>query len=337
MNMNGDNDDEFNKYCKNYKYLPSILEARKRIITFGDIHGDFSLLINCLKIAKVINDKNDWIGDDTVVVQVGDQIDSCRPGKFKCTNPNATKNDKNDDVKILKFMTLLNTKAMKHGGYVYSLLGNHEILNVMGQFNYVSYENIVEFENYDKTLPKNMSKINKGIAGRKKAFEKGGELAKFLACTRMTNVIIGNFLFTHSGILPEYLNKLKINNQKDLIKINNFVRKWLLGLIDDSYVSDIILTSNYSMFWNRILGAIPHNVSNDDEKCVKYVDSVLKILNVGHMIIGHTVQENIGINSVCDDKIWKIDIGGSHAFDFLGNRKIQILEILDDKQINILQ
>lgn len=330
--------DEFNKYCKKYKYTPSILPSRKRIITFGDVHGDFKLLINFLKLGKVIDDKHNWIGGDTVVVQVGDQIDLCRPGKkYKCTDPQATKNDYGGDITILFYMTSLNSKAMKHGGYVYSLIGNHEILNVLGQFDYVSYKNLIQFKNYDKSLSNELTDIAKSILGRKKAFQQGNYLANFLACTRMSSVIIGNFLFTHSGILPEYMKDLNINNRDDLISINNFVRKWLLGMIDETYVADIVMTSKHSMFWNRILGAIPYNMSNDNEKCVKYVEPVLKILNVGHMIIGHTVQDDIGINSTCDDGVWKIDIGGSQAFDFLGERKIQILEIIDDKIINIVE
>ena len=45
------------------------------------------------------------------------------------------------------------------------------------------------------------------------------------------------------------------------------------------------------------------------------------------MVVGHTVQSQ-GINSKCDNRIWKVDTGMSDAFG--ENGKIQVLEILDN-------
>ena len=64
--------------CSQYQYIPSILPAVKRIIVIGDIHGDMQMLIKCLEIARLIDKQKKWIGGETIVVQVGDQIDSCR-------------------------------------------------------------------------------------------------------------------------------------------------------------------------------------------------------------------------------------------------------------------
>ena len=59
----------------------------------------------------------------------------------------------------------------------------------------------------------------------------------------------------------------------------------------------------------------------------KSLQKVLNHFKVGSMIVGHTVQEN-GINSKCDNKIWKVDTGMSDAFGPMG--KIQVLEILNN-------
>ena len=96
----------WNAKCSNYPRLPNILPPVRRIIVLGDIHGDYQQLIECLKIGGVINSQKQWIGKDPVVVQVGDQIDSCRyDGINHCHNQHTTKNDRAEDVKILKFLT----------------------------------------------------------------------------------------------------------------------------------------------------------------------------------------------------------------------------------------
>ena len=61
--------------------LPTVLPPVRRIIAIGDIHGDFRALIKCLRLAKLVNERWEWIGGDTVVIQLGDQVDSkCRSG-----------------------------------------------------------------------------------------------------------------------------------------------------------------------------------------------------------------------------------------------------------------
>ena len=66
---------EFNEICEGYEYIPSVLPAVERIIVIGDLHGDWNMTIESLKVAKVIDNNLQWIGGKTHVVQVGDQVD----------------------------------------------------------------------------------------------------------------------------------------------------------------------------------------------------------------------------------------------------------------------
>ncbi|AYV78279.1 MAG: metallophosphatase/phosphoesterase [Edafosvirus sp.] len=340
---------EFLEDCPGYNYLPTILPATRRIVVMGDIHGDYNLLIKLLKMANVIDDDLNWIGEDTHIVQVGDQVDRCRPFNVPCDHELATYNDEASDIKILKLFTELNIKAMVSGGAVISLLGNHEIMNVMGQMNYVSRLGLKEFENYKD--PNNPSLTFKsGLMARKHAFKPGNEYSKFLACTRISAVIIGSNIFVHGGILPQFLKDLDITKNSDLEKINITMRRWLLGKINKKYVDKILNSTDISMFWTRILGAIPHNIGNNDPKCEKYLEPVLKILQVGHMIIGHTPQffaNTLGINSTCGKELWRVDSGSSMAFNHFDKqfeskgiitdaRKAQVLEILNDSEFRII-
>ena len=345
----------YKKYCSKYERIPHILPKAERIIAIGDIHGDMQLTIDCLKLAKVINDDFDWIAEppNTIVVQIGDQVDRCRPTQsLKCDNPEATPFDEDSDIKILEFFTELNKKARSKGGYVISLLGNHEILNVDGNMDYVSYKGIKQFEN--EINPETNEKFKSGLEARKYLFKNGNKYAKFLACTRQTAVIIGSNLFVHAAILPNLARKFKIN------ELNLLIKKWLLGIINNSdkikgigKLSDILFNYEKSPFWPRFLGNLPPNVSIEDETCVDYLVEPLELYNCNNMIIGHTPQpftkNKTGINVTCrfqekeiNKGVWRIDVGSSLGFEKFKNNKIknntkpQILEILNDNEFNII-
>jgi len=51
------------------------------------------------------------------------------------------------------------------------------------------------------------------------------------------------------------------------------------------------------------------------------------------MVVGHTIQE-AGINSACDDRVFRIDVGLSRG---CGNGEPQVLEIVDDKEMRQLR
>ena len=338
----------FSEKCDGYSYLPTILPAVDKIIVIGDLHGDWGLTIRCLKKAKLIDDDLNWIGGDTVVVQVGDQIDRCRPSNYKCDHPLATENDEHSDIKILKLFTNLHKQAVADGGAVYSLFGNHELMNIEGNMNYVSYKGLIGFADYDdgsfKKKYDKLPDVEIGKLARKEAFAPGNKYGKFLGCTRIAAIIIGSFLFVHAGILTT-LKDGKSVSRDTLYDINDRVRQWVLRLINKDYVDQIVGSYGESMFWQRILGTIPPNISNDDPQCIEYVKPILKIFNINGIVIGHTpqfVNNKMGVNGTCDDTLWRIDTGASDAFSKFSNdknimyRKSPVIKILNDKTIKVV-
>lgn len=336
---------EYPNMCPNDKYVPAIIPSVSRIIVFGDIHGDYNLMIEMLTSAKLIqiqNNKITWIGGSTYVVQVGDQVDRCRPmHQMQCNNKMTTPNDEASDIKILELFNDLHHQAIKQGGAVISLLGNHELMNATGQMNYVSYEGLKEFDNYYE----DGKRFAKGIDGRKYAFEPGHKYGKLLGCSRLPAVIIGSNLFVHAGIIDNLIKEIDLRGISDFEDINITVRKWLLGLLDYSYVKDIVNGSKNSMFWTRILGSIPANTPIDHPICANNISNVLKLFNVNGIIVGHTPQSFINsddINGTCSGKVWRVDNGSSAAFNKFDptytstgeraySRRVQYLEIIDDK------
>ena len=120
-----------------------------------------------------------------------------------------------------------------------------------------------------------------GEDARKHAFAPGNELGKFLACTRLSSIIIGSCVFVHAGILKKTMNEIGVKGPNGLYDINRSVRMWLLGKISKDNVSQIVGSFKKSMFWTRVLGSIPAGVNNKDPNCEKYLKPALKLLKVG--------------------------------------------------------
>lgn len=329
--------EEINDFkCPSNLPITGVLPPVDRILVIGDVHGDIDALRNNLKIAgvieiinnttdKFIGESDKWTGKGTVIVQLGDIIDSCRGDDCIITSSK----DKGADFDLLKYMVKLNDKAMNdpNHGAVYSLIGNHEIMNVMGNFNYVSPNNFDKFADLF-----NDTDINKYEA-RKKAFQPGQPIANFLACSKVGALIIGSNLFVHGGITPELAD-----NFSDISKINKILQKWLLNKLENTELNKkILFDSQYSPFWNRLLGKMKSNLSKQNAECIKNVNPILKTYKVGKIFIGHTPKQNIDIT--CDNSLYRVDTALSHAFDKyktpLGKHN-SMVEILNDTEIKII-
>jgi len=287
-----------------------------RIISIGDLHGDFNAMFRALRLAKLVNKKGDWIGGNTYVVQVGDILDCNRGGSHICSSGA-------EEIKILDYFFKLNREAQKEGGSVINILGNHELMNVLGDFRYAS-------EQHTEAMG--------GLKKRYKLFRPGGDIAKKMACYMQPIVKIGNYLFVHGAILPSHLESdIPKKNEEKLQLLVDLVKQYLLGKLSleefkTKYPKEFkIVNPNGEMFWTRELSN-PHNSKN---KCMK-AKSVLEKLGAdkGAIIMGHTVHPKI--TSDCDRRLWKIDVGMSEGFE--SHSKIQVLEILENgKKITVLE
>lgn len=90
--------------------------APTRVVAIGDVHGSFSGLVSVLKAAGLIDAANRWSGGTATLVQTGDLT------------------DRGADVRdVLDLMMALDRDAPKAGGRVEALLGNHEMMNLLGE------------------------------------------------------------------------------------------------------------------------------------------------------------------------------------------------------------
>ena len=347
------------------KQKPTFFPPVQRLIAIGDLHGDLEATILSLQKAKVIspdisNHEKDitkihWTGGKTFVVQLGDQIDRVRPSELyqNLCKPNDPELicDEGNDLKIMCLFDQLDKEAKTHGGRCISIIGNHELMNVDGDFRYVSPKEFSEFGSYfNGSRSHKNTNVPYGYAERKNAFCPGGVLARRIGAYRYAIVQVGSWLFVHGALHPEVAKKYPLS------KINKTISNWLLNIEKESTFPDIqFLYHNendaISPFWSRIYSDHDEFTSNrkkDFYTTLEHVNSVNKTeqhIPAKGMIVGHSPQFMYGKSMNCDMNgyLWRVDVGVSRAFGkheksrFANLRKVQILEILDDtKSIQIL-
>jgi hypothetical protein len=325
-------DNIWNKYCSKYDKQIYIRDKVDRIIVIGDLHGDYSLTISILRSLGIIDVNNNWIGGNTNVVQIGDQLDGLRPDTDN--SEYIATNRKYGDIELFNFFTKLHYKAIVHGGCVISLLGNHELMNTEGDMTYVSENGYNKFRNFMSPLK-----------ARIEAFKRGHKYARVMACTRYPFVFIGSYMFVHAGIIDKFINRYNIDSKEKMNKIGIGIRHWLLNLVHSHKYYDIMTNQIYSPFWLRVLGMLPENLPYEDKKCNMLLHTTMKIFKLNGMIIGHTPQlftNGSRVNATCGDRVIRVDTGMSRSFhnyktDVQKKHPIEILEITNDSNVRVIR
>jgi len=98
------------------------------VVAIGDVHGNFDDFLAILRRTGLVDNANHWTASKTTLVQVGDLLD--RGPKPR---------------EVLNLMMALEKEAAQAGGRVVSLLGNHEMMNIMGDLRYVVPMNYASF------------------------------------------------------------------------------------------------------------------------------------------------------------------------------------------------
>jgi len=268
--------------------MKGIYKIVEKIVVIGDIHADYEVLIAVLKKAGLINDKLEWIGGKTYLVMIGDLVD----GKARVDNWTG-----DSDLKVINFLSKLIKLAKRKGGDVIILLGNHEFMNIRGNFTYSGDNGIREMG---------------GELKRLKYFN--NQFCKFAKkCYLAVN--IGGWIFCHAGIPPEISKKYSIP------KLNTMLQKFLsneMNLHEDNLFFDIISGEN-GILTTREFGF--NNVN------CRRLSTTLMNLHANHMVIGHTVQEKV--NEICNKKLWRVDVGLSRAFGNNSRKNLGFLVIYE--------
>lgn len=236
---------------------PEAHPAPARLVAVGDLHGDPAAALAVLRLAGLVDPDGRWSGGEAWLVQTGDITDR---------GP--------DSRGAIALMRRLVAEAEAAGGRVLPLLGNHEVMNLTGDWRYVSPE---DFAGYG------------GEAARKAAYAPGGQDgAWLLAQDAVANV--GGTVFAHGGVDARWA-RLGVRG------LNATVRAALLG----QGPPDVL--GSDGPLWNRAY------LLADPPAACEELSRALAELGATRMVVGHTTQRTGRIAERCGGRLYGIDTG----------------------------
>ena len=181
----------------------------KRIVAVSDIHGAYDALIATFQEAGVIDDSLAWNGADTHLVITGDLLDRGPESR-----------------RVMDLIIRLEREAIRAGGRVHQLLGNHEVMNLIGDLRYVADEEYAAFsddesveererwyQRFRRSKPADADeqkvrsafdeKAPPGFFGHRRAFRNDGTYGKWLL-EKPLMIVINDTAFVHGGV-PLYV------------------------------------------------------------------------------------------------------------------------------------
>ena len=263
--------------------------AADRIVAIGDLHGDLKAARRAFRLGGAIDSSDHWVGGKLAVVQTGDVLDRG-----------------NEDRDLLAFLDKEQEAAKQAGGALYRLNGNHEVMNVQGDFRYVTEEGLKSYANEPSSGRPGIAELPKEQRGRAEAFLPGGREARELAAFPVV-LMVGDSLFAHGGVEPKHL-------KYGLDRMNREISAWMRG----EAPLPKHLEGEHTTFWTRTYGDSPAA-----EGACASLQRVLTALKSARLVIGHTPQKN-GISFDCDRKLARIDVGLSAHY---GSNPTEVLEI----------
>ncbi|KAJ9527410.1 hypothetical protein QJQ45_025679 [Haematococcus lacustris] len=285
---------------------PTFVTATGRIVAIGDLHGDWNKAIESFRVAGVIkildNDEVVWRGGDTVVVQLGDVLDRG-----------------DNEIAIVKLLRGLDQQAREHGGAVYMLNGNHESLNICGDFRYVTPGAFVESALFAGLTEHDLRDWELLARVRFAVYKPGGPMAMELS-KNPTVLVVNDTVFAHGGLLPSHV-KYGLEN------LNNQVAAWMradkTSETGKAAPPFIAMGDASSVMWNRSLSKERFPTPYERFHACSSLKQALQRLGASRLVVGHTPQLS-GANCECEGAVWRIDVGMSYG---VLNRPVQVLEI----------
>lgn len=176
----------------------------ERVVAVGDVHGAYDALVTTLQKAGVIDERLAWSGGKTHLVSTGDLLDRGA-----------------DSRRVMDLMMRLEHEAERAGGRVHQLMGNHEVMNLIGDLRYVAdgeYASYLDMESADdrdywyqrfrerKPVDSDEASVRwefdekapPGFFGHRRAFSSDGKYGSWLL-SKPFMIVINDTAYAHGG------------------------------------------------------------------------------------------------------------------------------------------
>jgi hypothetical protein len=288
---------------------PCNVLTRERVVAVGDVHGSYDRFVAILAKAGLVDARARWTGGRAVLIQTGDVIDR---------GP--------DSKRALDLLRRLEQEATRAGGRVYALIGNHEVMRMVGDWRYVSAGEFAAFRTgassdlraavleraadqaADRAKEENrkfdddgfraqfMREIPLGYIEMRQAFDAAGEYGKWLRAHPVV-VKVNGVVFMHGGASEEVA-------ARGCEAINETVRRELSAPTPTPEQLPMLLSSSDTgPLWYRGLAQEPEDVF------APKLERILKALDARAIVIGHTTVLPGRIATRFGGRVIQIDTG----------------------------
>jgi len=286
-----------------------------RVVAVGDVHGAYDNFVSVLQMTGIVDDQVRWAGGKAHFVQTGDLLDRGV-----------------DTRKVLDLMMRLEKEAKKAGGRVHALLGNHEVMNMLGDLRYVDPEEYEAFRTpnseklrekfFDRIVERNRERAKVageefdeaalranlekeaplGFVERTQMLSADGEYGRWL---RKRNAVarVNGVVFLHGGLSPEVA-------PLGCKKINKTVRREITGDFAKTRQDPLatLVAGENGPLWYRGLA------QEDETVFAPALEQILLTMDARALVVGHTVTVTGRIQSRFGGRVVMIDAGLAPAY-----------------------
>jgi len=284
------------------------ITTTERVVAIGDVHGGYDQFQAILRAAGLIDNRRRWTGGKAVFVQTGDVLDRGAASR-----------------EALDLLRRMERDASRAGGQVRALLGNHEIMRMLGDLRYVSEGEYAAFSNsssqdlrerfyelvvgnrkaqakeagteFDEEAFRKsfLEQVPLGLVEMQQAFGPDGEYGKWLRAHDVM-VIVNGVGFMHGGASPAVA-------PLGCVSINTRARAELGTVtLGGPGIEESLIAGPEGPLWYR-------GLATDPPMPVEQVDEILQALGVKALVVGHTPTRDNRITVRYGGRVFQIDTG----------------------------
>jgi 3',5'-cyclic AMP phosphodiesterase CpdA len=304
----------------------------ERVIAFGDVHGAYTELVQVLKAANVVDADLRWSAGAAHVVSLGDLLD--RGAETRS---------------VLDLMLRLEGEAEAAGGKLHVVLGNHELMTLLGDWRYVARGDYASFAadesdanraaayaafaavaggDSDANRSTFESSFPRGYFARQAAFAPTGRYGAWLL-ERPALIVVNDTAYVHGGLPPAVAQQGLAFNARLRATLDRYFE-----LRDRLVASGVLPAFDHARDLERAAAAAPGAERDEflataraeelgSESPLWYrgsvyckpileqsvLDAALERLGVARAVVGHTPTEDRRVRSLYGGELVMLDTG----------------------------